>query len=97
MNTVRRLGQWTGLTLLTLAVFLLAIYFFVSHSIHQRMDKHYTFAAEQLTIPQDQATLERGKHLAFIKPSLSRHYKPVKRRRVINSRGVSHTVFDQTS
>lgn len=73
MTTLRKLGKWIGGTLLTIAVVLLATYFYISYTLDGRIEKHYTFAAEQLAIPQDKATLERGEHLALIKGCVECH------------------------
>lgn len=75
MNTLRTLGKWIGGSLLALIVLVLAGYFMVSHNINQRIQKHYRFTAENLTIPNDKATLQRGEHLATIKGCTDCHGK----------------------
>ncbi|MGV3561223.1 c-type cytochrome [Larkinella arboricola] len=64
---LRKILKWTGIVLGSLIVLLLTGYLFIASNIANRTDKTYSFAAENLAIPTDTATINRGEHLAVIK------------------------------
>ena len=64
---IRTLLKWTGIILGSLLSLLLVSYLLIANNIGNRTEKTYSFTAETLSVPTDQATINRGKHLAVIK------------------------------
>ncbi|QCR23152.1 c-type cytochrome [Pontibacter sp. SGAir0037] len=64
---IKKILKWTGGVLASLLVLLVLFYLMVSANISNRAEKKYTFASEDIAIPDDQALLKRGEHLAVIK------------------------------
>ena len=64
---LRKIAKWTGITLGSLLILLLAGYFLIARNISQRVEKKYEFASESLIVPGDSKTVSRGQHLAVIK------------------------------
>ncbi|QJW89980.1 cytochrome c [Spirosoma taeanense] len=63
----RNILKWTSIVLGSVIVLLLIAYFAISTNITSRTEKTYSFAKENLSIPTDTATLNRGQHLVAIK------------------------------
>lgn len=60
---VRKIFKWTGIVIGSLIVLLLCAYAYISHDVTQRASKKYLFAAADIYIPRDSATVARGHHL----------------------------------
>ena len=92
MKILRTLGKWIGGIFLALIILLLLSYFAVSHNINQRIGKQYAFAAENLPIPHDNATLLRGEHVATIKGCTDCHGKNLAGKVFINDPAIGRLV-----
>ncbi len=73
MKKLLKIGKWIGLSLVGIVGLALVAYAFIRNNINQRAQKQYHFAAEDLFIPDDSVTLERGGHLAAIKGCFECH------------------------
>jgi mono/diheme cytochrome c family protein len=85
---LRKIAKWTGIVIGSLIALLLIGYFFIANNISRRIDKQYTFADQNLTIPTDSATLNRGKHLAVIKGCIECHGADLSGKTMIDDAGL---------
>lgn len=64
---IRKILKWTGIIIGSVLLLALLSYGFMSYAISGRMEKRYRFAAEQIPVPADSASIAHGKHLTLIK------------------------------
>lgn len=64
---IRKILKWTGLTLGTVILLVIAGFVAASVNVNRRIEKDYSFKKEEIDIIADSAALARGKHLVAIK------------------------------
>ncbi|UFH53740.1 c-type cytochrome [Spirosoma sp. KNUC1025] len=89
---LRKIAKWTGIVLGSLLLLGFAGYWLIARNITQRTERTYEFAAENLTIPTDSVTVNRGEHLAVIKGCTDCHGTNLAGKIMIDDEGLGRLV-----